>query len=63
LVARALEGQAVELPADCRRWQASGVQPRDRLDVALVKTDTALTQANLRVRRCAAWHDTTFGQP
>lgn len=44
-------------PADCRRWQPSGVAAGDRLDAALLKTDQALTQANLRVRRCAEWYD------
>lgn len=46
-----------EYPPDCRRWQPSGVVEGDRLDAALLKTDQALTQANLRVRRCATWYD------
>lgn len=46
-----------EYPPDCRRWQPSGVVGGDRLDAALLKTDQALTQANLRVRRCATWYD------
>ena len=46
-----------EYPPDCRRWQPSGVSEGDRLDAALLKTDQALTQANLRVRRCATWYD------
>lgn len=45
------------LPGDCRVWQRSGVKDGDRLDVALLKTDQALTQANLRVRRCADWYE------
>ena len=44
-------------PDDCRRWQPSGVREGERLDAALLKTDQALTQANLRVRRCADWYD------
>ena len=46
-----------EYPSDCRRWLPSGVAEGDRLDAALLKTDQALTQANLRVRRCATWYD------
>lgn len=58
LVADALAaGELPAYPADCRRWQPSGVVEGDRLDAALVKTDSALTQANLRVRRCADWYD------
>lgn len=58
LVAGAIAtGQLPTYPADCRRWQPSGVVEGDRLDAALVKTDQALTQANLRVRRCADWYD------
>ena len=45
-----------EMPTDCRQWEASGVALGDRLDVALLKTDRALTRANLRVRRCHQWH-------
>lgn len=50
-------GRFPDYPDDCRRWQTSGVQENDRLDAALVKTDQALTQSNLRVRRCADWYD------
>lgn len=59
VVEQALETnrQLPTYPADCRRWQPSGVQEGDRLDAALLKTDQALTQANLRVRRCAEWYD------
>ena len=45
-----------EMPKDCRRWESSGVTTGDRLDAALVKTDKALTKANLRVRRCYNWY-------
>lgn len=44
------------LPIDCKRLERSGVAEGDRLDVALVKTDKALTRANGRVGRCADWH-------
>lgn len=58
LVGQALEaGQLPTYPDDCRRWQPSGVREGERLDAALLKTDQALTQANLRVRRCADWYD------
>lgn len=58
LVSQALEAsQLPAYPDDCRRWQSSDVREGDRLDAALLKTDQALTQANLRVRRCADWYD------
>ena len=58
LVGQALEArQFPTYPDDCRRWQPSGVREGERLDAALLKTDQALTQANLRVRRCADWYD------
>lgn len=44
-------------PVDCRRSERSGVEDGDRLDVALLKTDRALSRANSRVQRCAAWYD------
>lgn len=46
-----------ELPEDCRRVSRSGVQAGDRLDVALLKTDAALSRQNARTRRCARWYD------
>lgn len=42
-------------PADCKLKERSGVLLSDRLDVALVKTDQALTRANARITRCDAW--------
>lgn len=44
-----------ENPADCKLKERSGVLLSDRLDVALVKTDQALTRANARVTRCDTW--------
>lgn len=44
-------------PADCRIVEKSSVINGDRLDVALLKTDKALTKANNRVRRCYTWYD------
>ena len=44
-------------PGDCRRNERSGVVQDDRLDVALVKTDRALSRANSRVQRCAQWYE------
>lgn len=44
-------------PNDCENMERSGVTNGDRLDVALVKTDRALSRANSRVARCAAWYD------
>lgn len=46
-----------DLPADCREEERSGVTLSDRLDVAVLRGDQALTRANQRVRRCAGWHD------
>ena len=46
-----------EYPADCRRTSRSGVRSAERLDVALIRTDQALTQQNARTRRCAQWYD------
>lgn len=43
-------------PADCSVKERSGVARSDRLDVALVKTDQALTRANSRIARCDTWY-------
>ncbi|WP_298981609.1 hypothetical protein [uncultured Roseibium sp.] len=50
----------VTLPPDCRKRERSGVREGDPLDLALLKTDQALGNANARVARCAAFHDTFF---
>jgi hypothetical protein len=58
LVSTALNTQVFPVyPNDCRRWQTSGVNEGDRLDLALLKTDQALNQANLRIKRCSTWYD------
>lgn len=44
-------------PNDCKRSERSGVADGDRLDIALIKTDKALSRANRRVKRCAVWYD------
>jgi hypothetical protein len=46
-----------EFPADCRRREASGVVEGDRLDVALVKAERALSRQNARSGRCAGFYD------
>lgn len=46
-----------DLPSDCRKRERSGVHLGEPLDLALIKTDRALGQANARVVRCAGWHD------
>ncbi len=46
------------LPAECRKRERSGVDLGERVDVALLKTDQALTRANKRTVNCAAWYDT-----
>lgn len=45
-----------ESPSDCAVKERSGVRLTDRLDVALVKTDQALTRANTRITRCDTWY-------
>lgn len=52
-----------DLPADCRRREASGVEEGDRLDVALLKAERAIGRGNARVGRCAAWHDELRARP
>lgn len=44
-------------PVDCRRLSRSGILPGDRLDVAVLKADGALSVQNARTQRCAAWYD------
>jgi hypothetical protein len=51
-----------DLPADCRRREASGVKVGDRLDVALLKSERALGRANDRVTRCAGFYDEVRGR-
>ncbi|WHP69104.1 hypothetical protein [Phaeobacter inhibens] len=46
-----------ELPEDCRRQSRSGVRVGDRLDVAVLKVDAALSGQNARTSRCANWYD------
>lgn len=46
-----------DLPEDCRRLSYSGVREGDRLDVAVLKADAALSRQNARTTRCADWYD------
>jgi hypothetical protein len=46
-----------DLPPDCRRTARHGIQPGDRLDVAVLKADAALSRQNARTLRCADWYD------
>lgn len=46
-----------DLPADCRKKEASGIKTGDRMDVALLKSERALGRANARVERCAEFYD------
>jgi hypothetical protein len=58
LVEEALKPQPLpDLPADCRRKEASGAKAGDRLDVAWFKAEDALWRANARVARCAGFYD------
>lgn len=45
-----------ENPTECAVKERSGVRLDDRLDVALVKTDQALSRANSRSARCDNWY-------
>lgn len=46
-----------DFPTDCRSKARSGVRVGERLDVALLRTDQALTRQNNRTQRCAEWYD------
>ncbi|WP_152912457.1 hypothetical protein [Candidatus Rhodobacter oscarellae] len=46
-----------EYPDDCRRTSRGGITEGDRLDVAVLKLDEALSRQNARTRRCADWYD------
>lgn len=54
----ALPVELPDLPPDCRLRARSGVVEGDRLDVALLKTDQALSRQNGRTKRCSAWYET-----
>lgn len=45
-----------DVPSDCRLAESAGIKLNDRLDVAVVKYDQALTRANNRVDRCWKWY-------
>ena len=49
--------QLPEQPADCKRIERAGIKDGERLDIALVKTDRALSRANNRISRCAGWYE------
>ena len=46
-----------EYPQDCKVFEKSRVKSGERLDLALVKTDRALSRANSRVKRCSEWYE------
>jgi len=54
--ARAAERALPALPEDCRVLSLAGVQAGDRLDIALLKIDRALTRQNMRTTRCVDWY-------
>ena len=54
---RAAERTLPQLPMDCRGISRADVQEGDRLDVALLKTDRALSRQNGRSTRCSEWYD------
>lgn len=45
-----------DLPAYCLEHTRSGVRVGDRLDVALLKTDAALSEEHRRTFVCAEWY-------
>src|SRR5262245_8493952 len=51
-----------DLPGACRKRSRSGVKAGDRLDVALLKTDFALGEANNRQAYCNGWYDRNGGR-
>lgn len=53
---RQLSALLPEMPADCRRSVLSGIAAGDRLDIAVLKADRALTIANARLANCAQWY-------
>lgn len=55
--ARVAERTLPSLPDDCRVLSRAGVREGDRLDVALLKADRALSRQNGRTTRCADWYD------
>lgn len=44
-------------PASCSKTVNSNIKRGDRLDIALDKTDIALSSANNIIRRCANWYN------
>ena len=48
-------------PAGCRVRFRAGVSTADSADAALLRYDSALTQANDRLKWCADWYDTSNG--
>lgn len=43
-------------PADCAKHETTGVAPSDRIDVALLKADGAVSRGNARVDRCTKFY-------
>ena len=54
---RAAERTLPAFPDDCRSHARAGVKEGDRLDVALLKFDAALSRQNGRTTRCGEWYD------
>jgi hypothetical protein len=54
---RAAERTLPDFPHDCRSHSRAGVKQGDRLDVALLKFDAALSRQNGRTTRCGEWYD------
>lgn len=46
-----------EYPEDCRQLERPQILIGDRLDVALLKADAALSGQHDRTMRCADWYD------
>lgn len=54
---RSAERTLPVLPDDCDVLSRAGVREGDRLDVALLKFDRALSRQNARTARCAEWYE------
>ncbi|MEM1375858.1 MAG: hypothetical protein AAGG69_00570 [Pseudomonadota bacterium] len=46
------------LPNDCNKRETAGLRVGELQTVVIAKQDGALTRANDRVQRCAAWYNT-----
>ena len=55
-------GDLPPYPEDCRLTSTAGVEEGERLDVAVLKYDNALSRQNARTAYCAEWYDGIAGR-